>query len=784
MLRKILFPLTLAIYTISAFFACDALYVTWQMFELTDIRDYHSPSPLYSIMVPTEEQTRFREIEDFFLQEDQTVYPDSSGSPLVRTDMPLEDYFADKVTKGEAGEAQFRTYGDDALSTEWGTRNEKNPMQDRSLQRNDITTDPNGTIYGFYALKLTGGLIYKTNQTQCETPYEHPATNAEMDAATADDHEIFINESGMTNQISDNTYCFYLLIPGTKNMDPYLTRVHEDDADSLEYIKLGLSPYLRLDETLLDKLQRGNGDLVWAKGRYLLPYPEGKMLLPHNGLNLLFNRVALWRFYHYDRHKLTHGTDVTTRVWNNLNRALVPPVPASLTLDPEDMFSVHSAPVVLRGLEVSEELATYYQDAPTGSKTAGWGSPVGPQYLALPPEDNPQKTFPFAMHFPTGPAERAFFDAALDGSVPINANRNDAKDSGSYGNRALPKADLEQELSDARRFQFYMKTDYDMPVGDIFNLAAGDESTIACDSDPQVKAYCDKYEPLVQAMETLFQELGSEIPYNDYVSPIDFRDPNEQDLMLMLRDGPASDTATIGQGTMAQSWNVHPALKKIQTLFDDPLYKELSMDQSPPRPGEFNLFINRTETGRKLASLNQKLQDSLAKDDKRYAQAYLNSVTEHDFFISKVQDTESSCLTQPTTMQQVSCFQSEMFNLVMDRYEAMESEEATSGGSFRYYTATEDSGKKLLTKLAVIQFMAGELPDTMTWFHMIPGDNNDKQSFTSNHCDKMKLAIGGSIASSEFQKCMNFFKEPTNIPTFPDEDYEFKRYLKGYEEIQ
>jgi hypothetical protein len=763
----------------SAIFSCDALYVTWQMFELTDIRDYHSPSPLYSLMVPTEGQARYREIEDLFLQEDQTEYPDSGGSPTERTDVPLETYFEEKIAAGMSGNTMFRTYGDDALSNDWGIRNKQNPMRDRSLQTEDITTDPSGEIFSFYALKLTAGLIYKTDQSQCETPYQHPATNMEMDASTPDDHEVFINESGTLNPISDDTYCFFLLIPKSKNLGPFLSRVHELDLDSLEYIKLGFSPYLRIDPTLTDKLQRGNGDLIWAKGRYLLPSPGGKMLLPQNGLNQLFNRVALWRFYHFDRHKLTHGNDVTTRVWNTLNRSLIPPVPASLSLSPEDMFTVHSAPVVLRGLEVSEELATYYQNAPVGTKSSGWGSVVGPQYLALPPEGDPRKQFPFAMHFPTGPSERSFVEEALGGSIPINANRNDPKDSGSYGDRALPKAELETEFSDARRFQFYMKTDYEMPVGDIFNLAAGDESIIECDADPLVKGYCDKYGPLVTTLETLFQEIGSAIPYDASVSPIDFRDAQPQDLMYMLRDGAASESITVGQGSQAQSWNVHPALVKITAAKADPLFTELGLDQTPPRPGEFNLFMNRTEIGRKLGSLSLKLETSLAKDDKRYSDAYYSTFDEHLYFTSKVEDTESTCLTQPSTPQRANCMFTSMVTIVSDRYEAMELADSTSGGSFRYYTANDPAGKKLMTKLALLQDLASGNPSSMRWKHMLPPD------VPTTYCDTGKLSPPiGSVADNEIQKCLNFLKEPNTVPVPADEIFASNRYPPGYEAIE
>ena len=349
-------------------------------------------------------------------------------------------------------------------------------------------------------------------------------------------------------------------IPATKNRDPYLAKVHELDEDSRQYIEAGLAPYLHLKTDLIPKLQDGKGDLFYAKGRYLIGYPEGKMILPQNGLNLLFNRVVLWRFYHYDRHKLTTGNDVSTRVWNDLDRSLVMPVPSAIALNQEDMFTIPSAPVVLNGLKVSEELVSYFQPAATGAKTQSWGDDVGPQYLAMPKETNPRKEFPFAMHFPEGSSERAFIQEILDNSLPINENRNDAKDSSSYGQRALAQTDLVPELSDARRFQFFMKSDYEMPAGPLFKFSAGDDSLITCDQSPEIKSFCDKYKPLIIKMETLFTQIGSSIPYND-TEPVDFRDPSPQDLMLKLRDGAASSIYNFTSPT-AIPWQIHPALVK------------------------------------------------------------------------------------------------------------------------------------------------------------------------------------------------------------------------------
>lgn len=765
----------------SVLFACSALDVTWQNGEYTDMRDYQSPWPLYNLMIPSKEQALAREIEDLFLQEDQSTYP-SGGTATVRNDMSVEAYFQEKITQGQAGNPLYRTYGDDNLSVEWGTRqpHDLQNMRTRSLQIEDITTHPDQLIYAFYSLKLTAGLIYKTDQTKCGTAYAHPASNLEMDASNENDHGIFHDPSGQRNIISDDTYCFFVLIPATKNRDPYLAKVHELDEDSRQYIEAGLAPYLHLKTDLIPKLQDGKGDLFYAKGRYLIGYPEGKMILPQNGLNLLFNRVVLWRFYHYDRHKLTTGNDVSTRVWNDLDRSLVMPVPSAIALNQEDMFTIPSAPVVLNGLKVSEELVSYFQPAATGAKTQSWGDDVGPQYLAMPKETNPRKEFPFAMHFPEGSSERAFIQEILDNSLPINENRNDAKDSSSYGQRALAQTDLVPELSDARRFQFFMKSDYEMPAGPLFKFSAGDDSLITCDQSPEIKSFCDKYKPLIIKMETLFTQIGSSIPYND-TEPVDFRDPSPQDLMLKLRDGAASSIYNFTSPT-AIPWQIHPALVKIQEIFDDNLYREFELDQQAMNK-DFNKFMNRTESGRKLRTLNQKMHESIAKDDKRYADEYFSFATEHDRFIDKIETIESACSSKPTTDEVNACLQTSIFDIKnqLDVYAEYETTVAISAGSFRYYTGVEESGKKLLTKLAMIQFMNGEQPSNVNWHHILPGDNAKKKEETDKYCDVQKVQTSDT---AEALRCLSFFKEKNNVPTYDQKDYELQRYLKGSEEIE
>ncbi len=757
--------------------ACDALYVTWQKQELTDMRDYHSPSPLYNMMVPTTAHTLSREVLDLFFQEDQTDYPSGGGgSPTQRTDQSLEQYFDSKISLG-ATDPKFQTYGDSSFSPANGTRNGQTPkMPARGVTLQDITTHPSGMVMSYSALKMTGGLLYKTDQVQCNTPYEHPSTLDEVDPSSAGNHSLYLDDSGNLTLNSDDSYCFFILIPKTENLGPLLTRVHESDQDSLSYIKNGLARYLPIQADLLPRLSSGVGDLHWSKGRYLIPTPGGRITLPQNGLNLLFNRVIVYRFYQFDRHKLTYGVTLSTRVWNTLNQGLVPPVPASLALSPNSMFSIPVTLTPLRGLEVNEDLVDYYQNSPIGNKVSSWGAPWGPQYMALPPEDNPIKRWPFVLLFPTGPAERKFVSLALSGTLPMNANRTAPQDVSGYGNRALTQAALSLELTDGRRFQFYMKTDYEGTAGDAFSISAGDQSIMECDADPDVLNFCSTYAPLITSLETLFTTLGVSLPYNASFDPVDFTDPDPTDLMLALRNGPVSDAITVGSGTEAQTWTVHPHIRKIRTALQDPLFSQLEMDQGPPRTKEFGLFMNRTVVGRKLGALSMKINNSLAKDDLRYSTAHLSGPDENSIFTAKVTNSESSCASQPSTALKFNCIAVDMTSLISNRYEAMELDNPVSGGSFRYYTANVDSGKKLMTKLALIQEITGS-PATVRWKHMLP------PQVLTLHCDKTLMPIPGPTGDTAIEKCISFFKEEINVPIMDDSVYEVERYPPGYSEI-
>ena len=84
------------------------------------------------------------------------------------------------------------------------------------------------------------------------------------------------------------------MIPGNGHSPGKIARVDENDENKTDILN-GSVPYLPLDEEYKNKLEAGAGDLSFVNGRYLASMPKGKMLLPTNGSNLLFNRTTVYR---------------------------------------------------------------------------------------------------------------------------------------------------------------------------------------------------------------------------------------------------------------------------------------------------------------------------------------------------------------------------------------------------------------------------------------------------------------------------------------------------------
>ena len=370
--------------SVGVLIACDQKSMTWQTGQPASIQKYYSPSPRYNLMAPSKSQLLKREISDLFLQEDQSDYALSGGSNTgVRTDLAIEDYFTAKFA--EAGQ-KFQTYR--------ANRDNINAMQAssgdmRPLAMGDVSN--NDQIIAYYNLKMTGGLIFRTDQLKCATPYSHPMTMHEAfgmsNSTHQNNHSEYVNPDGDVIYDSTDNYCFFLLIPKSNNLGPYIARVHQDDWDSRYYIYRGMAPYLRIKSELHSKLAVGQGDLHFVKGRYILPGPGGQFLIPQNGLNLLFNRVVIYRPYHHDRYKVATGSELAWDVYQELGN-MPPSKPAGDNWNQKmtTTFEITGTNINLTGMQIEASVMAEHHLGQSDGTKQSFGSGVGVQYMALGPK--------------------------------------------------------------------------------------------------------------------------------------------------------------------------------------------------------------------------------------------------------------------------------------------------------------------------------------------------------------------------------------------------------------
>ena len=743
--------------------ACDDKSMTWQTGQPSSIQKYYSPSPRYNIMAPDKSQLLQREISDLFLQEDQSNYDLTGGANAgVRTDVAIEDYFSQKFAL--AGE-KFQTYNAnrddiDALMASSGNM--------RPLNINDVTSS--GEIIAYYNLKMTGGLIFRTDQIKCQTPYSHPMTMHEAfgmsDTQHTNNHSEYVNPEGSVIYDSTDNYCFFLLIPKSENLGPYLARVHQDDWDSRYYIYRGMAPYLRINPDLHPKLAVGQGDLHFVKGRYILPGQAGQFLIPQNGLNLLFNRVVIYRPYHHDRYKVATGSELAWEVYQDLGN-MPPSKPAGDNWNEKmtTTFEITGTNLNMTGMQIeASAMAEHHLGVSDGTKQS-FGSGVGVQYMALGPEvvaspGDPRK-WQTAMHFPDSPREEAFFAKALNSDfdgVEVNHNRKEGRETDAtqeYAARALDKTELNEHLmlasaggDDRKLFQLWMKSDYNMD-GSLVDLALGPGSTtIPCaDAEGQVKNFCDEFVPgLVTELEAFFSSIGISLPSPPYEDTA--HDPDDLNNILGNLTNPTV------QNIGGKSYNVQAELPQVINALQSPLNAQLDayINATVPNPF-FNKFLFQTEEGQKIQAMRSKLQNGLAADDQLYSDLYFAGSEDADF---RGQIT-SIASGFPTSASEQGMFLTTNMIPLMTKYNTLENDPMLSG-SFRYYTAKENDGKQLLSRLYII---AGtETANQASAFEDVEWGNYRTPSLDGTCAS---LQDPNSASEAELLSCLNALSDPSIV---------------------
>ncbi|MEE2923182.1 MAG: hypothetical protein VX619_00240 [bacterium] len=673
--------------------------MTWQVMQPASIQKYYSPQARYNIIAHDQSVLRARSIEDIFLIEDTSGYEGPYGVASERRDQAIEDYFSEKLQLAQDGNNKFMTYQKNRsdISPKYAQNSDLRP-----ITQNDIN---NGAeVFAYYHLKMTGGLIFKTDQLKCQTPYKHPMTLHEAfgtsNTQQLNNHEDYINSQGEMLYTDIETYCYFLFLPKNKDLGPYVARVHQSDVDSLYYIYRGMAPYLRINSELHSKLDPGTGDLHFVKGRYILPGRDGKFLVPQNGLNLLFNRVSIYRPYHHDRSDIARGHELAWNIYQELGN-MPPSKPAgdNWNSNATKTFEISGANLILTGLQIEDQVtAEFHQEVSEGTKMA-FGSKEGVQYLALGPEDleNPTQPrhLPSALHFLSTPTEKGFLNKALDSDfdgTEINHNR-----AGELG--ALDKSELNEYLNltsvggdDRRLFQLYMKSNYNMD-GDMIDIALGPGSkVIPCAEvdSKQVKEYCDTFNPaLLNELKTFYSNIQKSLP-PPFEDPAN--DPDDVNQMLSTLSN-AENYAIQGA-----PFPIEKRLIDVVDALDTPLNQQLNELINSTEPNvDLNEFLYKTEEGQKIDAMRAKLQNGLVADDKLYSDLYFAG-KEDEYFVNFIANLRSEMETKPES-QRLTFLQTGIEPL-KHRYNDLENDKYLQG-SFLYYTGKENDGRRLLSRLYI-----------------------------------------------------------------------------------
>ena len=687
------------------FDSCEYFHGEWHNENPATINDHHSPTPEHNISAPTDEGSAVREIEDTFSQEDHSD-KDGNGNNRVLTDQPLEEHLDEMVDCDDSGtvDEDYPTIPCDK-TLHYDTRRGFNPGQ--KLDREDVFGDASNKGENHYTIKNTSGMIYKTDQVTCDTAYEHPTTGFTSGKPGEEtNHGYVTNDAGELFLNSDDKYCFYLLIPGNGHSPGKIARVDENDQNSIEEIKTGVVPYLPLDDEYKNKLEAGTGDLSFVNGRYITPMPEGKMLLPTNGNNLLFNRTTVYRPYMQDVWRAEKGAASELMDMGMLDDTTFEP--ANEEGSKKSEFFKLGENVRMTGLAHETSLITKPDSDTTGKKLSDWGtiSKEQPnQYLAVGPESDPSKELNVALHFPNNETEAEYLQKVTDGSFEPNETR--AEIPAGRGHQLLALDERQNMLSDAVKFQMLAKSKY--RIDDAMktfnaNVLEGTPKTTCDKADEAIQEFCDKYKPLRDNLEKLYTELGIE------------NVEGATEALQVKLNGPLNSNVAVG----GHNWKVSAARAaigrfgnndKIKHLLNDVNYYGL-LGKAPDetKPG-FLEYINNTNEGHMQQTMLRRIMKSSNDDAEKVSQENLFN-KEHQEYIN---------LVDPHKSKSDDELKNELRTIVNSRYKEFETNNITNS-AFKYYTTQDNDGKQLLIKLALIQTGINSPDKTsgVNWEGLIP----------------------------------------------------------------
>jgi len=645
--------------------SCEYVHEEWHRpFAAHADHEHHSPTPEHNVMVPEEEHSHARQVEDKFSQEDQSTV-DGGGIDRVQTNQSLEEHLVDLYTEDSSKNKTYTT---------------RSSFSQRKLTKDDVV-GPGMDAHAFYSIKDTSGMVYKTDQTRCDTPFEHPVTNFEK---TGDpDHTIAQTPDGDIEYTSDDNYCFFLLIPGNGNLEGKVARVDVGDNQSKSFVREGIAPYMRLKDEEVDKLQSGASDLYFVKGRYIARMPEGNILLPTNGTNMVFNRTTVYRPYFQDVKRRTTGAPTSQATLSKLDNTF-PPVKVSAGEEKPNYFQINGLGVRMNGLNHKSSIITRPGSDRIGSKLSGWGGArQGDPYLALGPANSATKQLNYAMHFPSAEAEEEYMEKVSSGELDANANRDNTAVGGI---KPANSSQIDRYLSDEIQFQLNTKGSYpDADGSDVEfdpNAITDDDNEVSC-SEANIKPWCDKYKPFHDALAQFYAEQGVAVPGAENV----------------WRNRLNTEPLTTVQNIYGKDWYITATRKAISdfmaahTSYIQDL--EVRVPGSDAQRQEYNwvLFMTREPTlGKPMDHMLTKMKIAWKSDAQRLAEN--NLMGEDANFTSTMQTVWD--ISNPDTCEGA------LRNRINQHYIGWE-HDVTIGHAWMYYTSVIDEGMTLLTRLGMVQ---------------------------------------------------------------------------------
>lgn len=743
-MRKSLIFLTLGQLCLNSLtFPCEYVKEEWHRQYPADVQEHHSPVPEHNAVAPDEPGSATREIIDTYSQEDHSDV-EGNGENQVKTDQPLEEHLEEMVNCQDNSDADKD--GEAATlpcskSQHYNTRENFNTGQ--PLSREDVFGSGDQKGENHYSLKNTTGMIHKTDQTTCDTAFEHPSTGySSGEAGKETNHEFIFDSNGDLIPNSDDKYCFFILIPGNGNLDGKIARVDAADENSRVQIKNGNASYISLSDTDLNKLKNGSGDLNFVKGRYITPMPKGKILLPTNSPQMLFNRTTVYRPYFQDVKRKTEGSVTSAALLNQLDNTFKPVQESGP--NKSEFFEIDGISARMNGLNHKTSLVTKASDEKVGNKLSGWGkSLVGPQYLAVGPSGDPAKRLNVALHFPNNESEAEYLDSITNGSFDPNKNRDPIPNDRQL--KLLNETERKDLLSDAVKFQMKVSGKYIVEDGDVAfdpNLLKDNTPVTGCDKiDADAQVYCKKYAPLREDLRAVYADLG----INDIAGA-------DEVFEQLLTAAPFNQPITVG----GETWNITAARKRIgefqnknATLLNDLNHNVENSDADRMDAG-FSKYIMKTNEGIEQKTRLIKLQRSWLVDAKMMAENNLINRNEHNTFITQ---------TDSFADDSDDDFQKKILQLANERYQVFELNNITRGG-FLYYTSQDPEGQKLMTKLALIQRGTNEPePTKLPWRALVPDS-----------------IITRCAANTAVKDCRNILNNSEITPVNTDKNYRTLRY--------